>query len=325
MKLRHALAGTVALPLALAVASSANAATIVDNDEQTFKVGGFVQAQHVFGMYDADTTEDDHGMELGVSRLNFTHTKKTDAGDITIFYENDFRGTPTGSSPGYRLRHAVIKYDGWTAGYTWSFFSNLNGLGETIDHNGNAVRSAATNRNPVLGKTFTLADGMSVGVSLEDRGSSDAEMMPDITVNFNGNFGGIGVFAAAQNYAIGNGAAATTETRITGSVAVPAGPATVKAAFTQDVDDMWVTGSAQFRATETVRANLVVEQAMMDADDSDYTALFVNAIYTTPVGLEWGAEVGTVSADASSGGPLLGSGGNSDGDMTVRLQARYAF
>ncbi|WP_404414561.1 DcaP family trimeric outer membrane transporter [Marinospirillum sp.] len=324
MKLRHALAGTVALPLALAIASSANAATIVDNDDQTLKIGGFVAAQHAFSLNDAEATEDDHAMSLGTSRLNITHTKKTADGDITIMYENDWAGNkldkdgdPAGD---YRLRHAVIMYDGWVAGQTWSFFSNLNGLGETIEPNGNAVKSAATARNAVVGKNITLAEGMSVGVSLEDRGLSAEDMTPDIAANFKGDFGGIGVFAAVQSYATG----ADREMRMTGSVAIPAGPATVKAAFTNDVDDMWVSAAAQFKATDSVRANLVVEQAMMDGDNEDYTAIWANAIYTTPVGMEWGAEVGTVSADGTNA-PALATGGKADGDMTVRLQARYAF
>ncbi|MDR9469140.1 hypothetical protein, partial [Marinospirillum sp.] len=74
MKLRHALAGTVALPLALAIASSANAATIVDNDEQTFKMGGYVSAQAYWDMFDQTTTAMDsdinYDMTLGLSRLN---------------------------------------------------------------------------------------------------------------------------------------------------------------------------------------------------------------------------------------------------------------
>jgi len=89
---------------------------------------------------------------------------------------------------------------------------------------------------------------------------------------------------------------------------------------------MWVTGSAQFKMSDELRTNLVVEQALMDADDSDYTAIWANAIYTMPVGLEWGGELGMVMADDNSSGPAHAHGwGTADGDMVVRLQARYAF
>ena len=325
MKLRTKIAGTVALPLALAIASAANAATVVDTDAHKLAIGGFVTAQGVWSTFDAATKEDDFGMSLGVSRFNVNYTTKTSAGDVRMYYENDWAGNKLdkdGKAVGdYRLRHAAIFHDGWVAGQTWSFFSNLNGLGETVEQNGNAVRSAATGRNAVLGKVIPLADGMSVGVSLEDLGKSTEAMVPDIAVNFNGDFGAAKVFAAAQQYQTG----ADSEMRITASVAVPAGPATVKAAFTNDVDDSWVSVAGQFKVNDQVRTNLVVEQSMLDKDDTDYTAIWVNAFYKMPSGFEWGAELGTVSADAGSKGPALGTGGNADGDMTFRLQAKYAF
>lgn len=321
MKLRTKIAGTVALPLALAIASAANAATVVDTDAHKLTVGGFVAAQGVWSTFDAATKEDDFGMSLGTTRLNIGHTSKTAGGDVRVMYENDWAAPAAEGNGGYRLRHAAIFHDGWVAGFTWSFFSNLNGLADTVEANGNAVRSSATGRNAVLGKVIPLADGMSVGVALEDRGLSTEAMVPDISVNFNGDFGAAKVFAAAQQYQTG----ADSEMRITASVAVPAGPATVKAAFTNDADNSWLSVAGQFKVNDQVRTNLVVEQAMMDADDSDYTAIWVNAFYKMASGFEWGGELGTVSADAGSAGPALATGGKADGDMTFRLQAKYAF
>jgi len=326
MKLRHALAGTVALPLALAVASSANAATIVDNAEHQLNIGGYVAAQAAWQM--PDVGDNDFGMGLGLSRLNFKYTAKTDAGNVTALYENDYL------NGAYRLRHAAIMHDGWVAGQTWSFFANLNGLGETIDIFGNSGASSWANRNALLGKNINLADGMSVGVSIEDRNQTTiASAAPDLTANFKGNFGGIGVFAAVQSYQIqdpDDATSATGEMRMTASASVPVGDTVnVKAAYGMDGDDMAVSAAAQVKLSDQVRTNLMFEQTMNDADNTDSTSIWINAFYKMPSGFEWGGEVQMVSAD--TGGSVnaydnsMAVSTMADGDMAVRLQAKYAF
>src|SRR5690554_6534580 len=210
MKLRHKIAGTFALPLALAIASTANAATVYDDEKQTLKIGGFVAAQAVWEMPDAG--DPNYVMDLGTTRLNVAYTKKTEAGDITVLYENDWND-PNAAAGAYRLRHAAIMYDGWVAGQTWSFFANLNGLGETLDANGNAITSSWANRNAVLGKNISLGDDMSVGIAFEQKtggksgntpvaGKTNTSPAPDLTANFKAKVGGVGLFAAAQMYQV---------------------------------------------------------------------------------------------------------------------------
>ncbi|MBE0508987.1 MAG: hypothetical protein IBX50_20095, partial [Marinospirillum sp.] len=326
------IAGTVALPLALAIASAASAATVVDTDAHRLQIGGFVAAQGIWSM--PDEGDGDFSMGLSTTRLNVNYTAKTDAGDVRVMYENDYVGG------GYRLRHAAIFHDGWVAGQTWSFASNLVGLAETVEQNGNAVRSAFTARNAVLGKVFSLADGMTVGVSLEDKAQSTESMVPDLTANFTGKFGDTTVFAAGQMVQVAD----DSEMRLTFGLAQQLGnQMKLNAAFTSYIDDAWLSVGGQFKVNDQVRTNLVVEQSMMDADDADYTAIWVNAFYKMASGLEWGAELGMVSGDvgadeqaaALAGGmtqdeinaylPALGTGGKLDGDMTFRLQAKYAF
>lgn len=337
MKLRHKIAGTLALPLALAIASTANAATVFDDEKQTLKIGGFVAAQAVWEMPDAGDAN--YVMDLGTTRVNIAYTKKTAAGDITVLYENDWNDA-TKAAGAYRLRHAAIMYDGWVAGQTWSFFANLNGLGETLDANGNAITSSWANRNAVLGKNIALGDGMSFGIALEDRGTNSGNTpvagntntspAPDITANFKAKLGGVGLFAAAQLYQVNDATDAEKsegKARFTASAAVPLGDAaTVKVALTSDTDKYdAVSVSGQVKITDKVRTNLVVEQYMADADDSDYTQAWVNAIYKMDVGLEWGAEVHMVSGDDLAKAAAPYGGAAVDGDMTFRLQARYAF
>src|SRR5690554_2228953 len=191
MKLRHKIAGTFALPLALAIASTANAAAVVDTDAYTLKIGGFISALAGWNVYDEAANQDsdvNFGIGLGVSRFNVNYTHKTAAVDITYLYENDWAGC-------YRLRHAAILHDGWVAGQFWSGFANLTALAETIDAAGTSGKSANAQRTATLGKNFSIADGMSVGVFIEDhkvgtepsaRGANTA--VPDIAANFKGDF-----------------------------------------------------------------------------------------------------------------------------------------
>lgn len=360
MKLRHKIAGTLALPLALAIAGAANAAVVVDNDTHSLKVGGFVAAQAVWEMPDAGDAN--YVMDLGTSRLNIAYTKKTSAGDVTVLYENDWSNAKAAAGD-YRLRHAAIMYDGWVAGQTWSFFANLNGLAETLDANGTAITSSWANRNAVLGKNFSLGESMSVGIALEGRdlnsgntdtttkdsvivdsngnvvvkpgiaGQRNTSAVPDITANFKGKVGGVGLFAAVQYYQIND----TTDdkksegkVRFTASAAVPiADVVTVKVAFNSDQDNYnAVSLAGQVKVTDKIRTNLVVESYMDEkegATDSDYTQAWVNAIYKMDVGLEWGAEVHSVFGDDAAKAAAPYGGASKDGDVTFRLQARYAF
>lgn len=336
MKLRTKIAGTVALPLALAIASAASAATVVDNAQHRLNIGGFVSAQAHWTILDNAVGQDSDvnvGLGLGVSRFNVNYTQKTAAGNITYLYENDFNG-PAGSH--YRLRHAAIMHDGWVAGFTWSGFANLTGLAETIDAAGTSGRSANSQRTATLGKNITLADGMSVGVFVEDhshpyttdnRRRTANTAIPDMVVNFKGNFGPAAVFAAARmvqvDKAVAAGADKETEmlTDVTLGTNVKLTDAlSVKAAMTSyDNGDLAASVAGQMKLSDQLRTNLVIEQWMADANNSDATALWLNAFYKMASGWEWGAELRTVSSDA----PAIN--GLGDKDMRVSLQAKYAF
>jgi hypothetical protein len=165
--------------------------------------------------------------------------------------------------------------------------------------------------------------------------------VPDVTVNFNGKFGDVAVFAAVQQYNVNETSPATSVVntdldesymRFTLGAAMAMGDLGLKAALTQDDKDLAVSVAASMKLSDQLRANLVVEQTMMDADNSDYTSIWVNAFYKLPSGWEWGAEVQVVSADDfgvvnptfNAAGTVV-TGGQADSDMVVRLQAKYAF
>lgn len=347
MKLRHKIAGTFALPLALAIAAStANAATVVDTDAHTLKIGGFVAAQAGWTIYDksADDSDVDFGMDLGTSRLNIAYTQKTAAGDITYLYENDWAG-----GQNYRLRHAAIFHDGWVAGYTWSGFANLTGLSETIDATGTSGNSANAQRTATLGKNITVADGMSVGVFIEDHthgfttggsksGRTANTPLPDLVANFKGDFGVAQAFAAVRMQQVDKDVGpdpAETEAKVDFTLGVNSqvtDELNLKAAVTSfDGDDLGFSVAGQYKITDQIRTNLVVEQFIADADDSDYTAIWVNAFYKMDSGWEWGAELRSVSADDGYFDTDLGyvvapsASGLGDKDMSFTLQAKYAF
>lgn len=355
MKLRHKIAGTLALPLALAIASTANAATVVDTDAHTLKIGGFVGATAGWTIFDdagpAQDSDVDFGMGLGVSRLNIAYTQKTAAGNITYLYENDWAGKPVANGGNYRLRHAVIKYDGWSAGYTWSAFANLTGLAETIDAAGTSGISATAPRTASLGKDIKIADGMSVGLFVEDnshpfntstsdRAASGAKLeadgtivnaesrtntaVPDVVANFKGDFGVAQAFAAVRMIQVekNGGGSEGTEGEVDFTVGVNSqiDALNLKAAVTSfDSGDLGASVAAQYKFTDQIRANLVVEQFVGDTNNTDRTGVWVNGFYKMDAGWEWGAELRSVSADA---GKVNGLG---DKDMSFTLQAKYAF
>lgn len=350
MKLRHTIAGTLALPLALAVAS-ANAATVFDDERGKLQVGGYISGIAAWDIEDDSGQDSDvnFGIGLGLSRLNFTYTN--DSG-VTLFYENDWAGGAGGlaasgnrdqnGGTGYRLRHAAVSYNGLVAGQTWSGFANLTGLGETIDAVGTSGTATWANRTAVVGYNAPVADGMTVGIYLEDQSvGSDRSIagkkgnntaVPDITANFKGNFGDIDVFAGVRMVQVNDSIVVgkeDTEAKVDFAVGVNAQLSdefNLKAGLTMYDEDVYKSAkgrdlaaslAAGFKVSEQVRTNAVVEFISTDDKDSDSITLWVNGFYTLDSGLELGGELQYVSSDDFAK--------RTDKDMTVRLQAKYAF
>ena len=93
------------------------------------------------GSASGDATVDFQGRE---TRLNFTAATTTAGGDkVSAFVEMDFFTHSDGNelvSNSYspRLRHAIVKYNNWTFGQTWSTFQDVSVLPENLDFVGPA-------------------------------------------------------------------------------------------------------------------------------------------------------------------------------------------
>lgn len=342
MKLRHKIAGTLALPLALAVSSASAAVVVMDNDKGKLEMGGYISGIATWTMYDDKAGHDskvNNNIGLGTSRLNLKYTNKA---GVTLLYENDWASAHTANSgrpneAGYRLRHAAVMYDGFVVGQTWSGFANLTALGETIDTAGTSGSATWSNRAAVLGKNFDLGEGMSAGLFLEDQNvGSDAKKrdkrtaMPDVTANFKGKFDDVEVFAGTRvlqvdkrtnsnktgvraDFAVGLNAQLTDDFNLkVGVTAYDKGKV---------ADDVAISLAAGIKANEQLRFNLVGEQYIADNSKSDRTTIWLNGFYKLDSGLEFGGEIQYVDADDNAGA-ISGLG---DSDMALRIQAKYAF
>lgn len=267
MKLYTKIAGTLALPLALAVAAnSAQAYTVVDTSEHKLAVGGFLAAIASWDKQgdkkSAVNNKFNSNFSAGTSRLNIAYTNK-EIGTL-FFYEQQFTGGAGAEGQTNGLRHAYFKTeDGWIGGHTWSFGTNLVALAETIDITGNSLVSYQVRgpRNLLLGKKFKLDDSMSVGVAIEGKNAANNDSAaqvskaPSVSVNFEGDFSGVKVFAALTNYAankrdhdsgyrpaaVGRNDATQKQSgkdkrynRVTLGTAIPMGDATLKLGLTHN-------------------------------------------------------------------------------------------
>lgn len=336
MNLPSKIAGTLALPLALAIASTSHAATVFENDTHRLNIGGFISAQSTWWEPN-DNADMRHDIGLALSRINFNYTDK--ARGVSYTYEQGFT-SGVGGIPSNGIRHAFLSTDsGLVAGWTWTFGAGLIGLTETIDGDGPARAVFGTGggsqaRNGVLGHNFKLADNMSVGVAIEDkadvRGDDPVDtVVPDIAANFKGKFGDVSVFAGVTQYNATVAGDDESFTRISGAVAVPMGPATLRAVITSDDSDLHAALGVGVKINDRVRVNALVENNNYDnpaLDDPSQTSVWLNGFYKADSGVEWGAEVQFVSGDDGAD-PTGDPAGQSmtDGGLAVRLQAKYAF
>lgn len=299
MKLYTKIAGTLALPLALAVAAnSAQAYTVVDTSEHKLAVGGYVSAiVSVAKTGDKKSAVNDKfnsDFDAGNSRINVSYTNKEIG--TTFFWEQRLQNSS--------LRHAYFATeDGIIGGQTWSFGTNLVALAETIDTTGNGLVSYQVDgpRPLLLGKKFKLDDSMSFGLSIESQNNTGEDaaqksVAPAVTANFEGNFNGIKVFTAVTNYAankkaVDSGAISGNKesgkdkrfTRFTVGTAIPMGDATVKLGLTHNAGvtnkklgttglvyradaakGTHVSAALTYRINEKVRTNLAVEASKWD-------------------------------------------------------------
>lgn len=331
--------------VAAMLASSAQAVTFQANDKTTVGVGGMIFAQAVWanpdndaarGNADADTS---FGINQAVTRLNFDIRTQTDFGEVRVFVEDEISGAQQGR------RHRALFWSDYVVGWTWSNFSDFTGGGEILAPVPLAVGSSWANRNFIIGRNFNLGDAGSVSVSLEDRQLQGANgtAVPDLTANYRATFSGIGLHVGAQMYQLdkfdGSGDSEAKTRFIVGVRAPVTDDLTLRASFITDEDNYdGAVVSAQYKLTDRLRTNLVVEQIMHNDDaqgtrgagstvvrrggdrpkglmgprNEDHQKVFVNAIYKTGYNVELGAEVELYMDDDYT-------------DSLLTFQAKYGF
>ncbi len=176
------------------------------NDEETIKFGGFVKidARHVTGNVayrdfwigtGTVLTEDASQTKFSAyeSRINTTYTSN----GVTAFVEMDFYGgggneiISNSSNP--RLRHAIIKYDDFVIGQTWTTFMNTSALAETIDFGGAMVGEAFVRNTQVR----YSSNGWSVALENPESygGDTSNDSMPDMIAKYQlkGDWGNVSI------------------------------------------------------------------------------------------------------------------------------------
>lgn len=130
------------------------------------------------------------------SRLNFKTSTDIDGHKLSGFIELDFMTHADGNervSNSYspRLRHAIVSFDNWTVGQTWSTFQNPGALPENLDFVG------AAEGTPFVRQTLVRYTNGSFQFALENpettvtpkgggaRITSSSGMVPDFVARYN--------------------------------------------------------------------------------------------------------------------------------------------
>ncbi|MCL1057629.1 porin [Shewanella gelidimarina] len=141
-------------------------------------------------------------------------------GDVMGFIEMDFLGgggnQVVSNSANPRIRHAFIKYEGITAGQTWTTFMNTSAIPESADFAGATVGLAFIRQGQIR---YDIGDFQ---VSIENPesvgGDTTNDDLPDVVARYNvkGDWGNISISALGRslNTDLGN-----SETALGGSIA----------------------------------------------------------------------------------------------------------
>ncbi len=126
------------------------------------------------------------------TRLNFRTDTQTDKGPLTTFVEIDFFGTRGNevfsNSHSPRLRHAYGRWNGWTAGQTWTTFMPIEAYPSTVDFQGPS--GIPFIRQAQLRYTFPAGEGLDVSVALENGEFSGRGVVGGATVPIGETIGG---------------------------------------------------------------------------------------------------------------------------------------
>lgn len=139
------------------------------------------------GSGSSDMTADFQARE---TRLNFRADTTTDGGHkVGAFVEMDFFTHSDGNevvSNSYspRLRHAIVKFDNWTLGQTWSTFQDVAALPEALDFVGPVESTTFIRQAMIRYKTGNLELAAENPQTFVSGGTRDLSTVPDLIARY---------------------------------------------------------------------------------------------------------------------------------------------
>ncbi|KAA5541747.1 hypothetical protein FYK55_16115 [Roseiconus nitratireducens] len=154
---------------------------IIVGDGIAMKIGGYVKADLIWDFDPIDSIDSfvttsiptDAEPRRNVrfhakqSRLSFDTRWKIGADTAQAFVEADFFGGSDGGNGDLRLRHAYGRFKNFTAGQTWTTFTDPSAVPQTLDFEG-AVSNVNRRQGLVRWDQPLAWDGLSLAVALED-------------------------------------------------------------------------------------------------------------------------------------------------------------
>lgn len=172
----------------------------------------FLQTQPIEGTVNANNRRGTY-LTARTSRLGLDG--KLAGGDVGFKLEADFNGTTSENGQpgrastngtGLRIRHAYVEIQNWLVGQTWSNYTDLAGLPETVQFNP-SLTAAAPRQAQVRYKvklpnshlSFALENG---GSNTSDSGNTDFDKSVDVTARWtnSGDWGHISAQIASVGY-----------------------------------------------------------------------------------------------------------------------------
>lgn len=199
----------------------------------------FLQTQPIERTVDANNRRGTY-LTARTSRLGLDG--KLAGGDVGFKLEADFNGTTSENGQpgrastngtGLRIRHAYVEIQNWLVGQTWSNYTDLAGLPETVQFNP-SLTAAAPRQAQVRYKvklpnshlSFALENG---GSNTSDSGNTDFDKSVDVTARWtsSGDWGHISAQIASVGYSTIKNEAPNSargyQAGVSGSTVVPSG------------------------------------------------------------------------------------------------------
>ena len=154
---------------------------IVVSPDAALKIGGYVKADliHDFNAIDSPDSfvttaiptsgpnRQNSRFHARQSRLSFDTRWRVEDRLIRAFVEADFFGGESNGNSNLRLRHAYGKLDRFTAGQTWTTFTDPSAVPQTLDFEG-AVSNVNRRQGLVRWDQPILVDGLSLALAVEN-------------------------------------------------------------------------------------------------------------------------------------------------------------